>query len=340
MFAVPSIIIILLISTSDSKTSETFSQRLKRSSPDESVTTPIPSSFDWRDFGKVTSVKNQGQCGSAWVHAVVASIESQYLIQKNQSLDLSEQSLLNCEFSSDLCYSSDNILPSFNYAKDLGLPLESCAPYISGTNGNVEIAEGCEACMEERYKIAGFRQYGAIKNGATVTYNEEKIAQDLYNFGPAAAVIYLPPRNNGTHDFYENVNFMIKNYTGGVLDIPLNICNAKCMQMTVVLIVGFTPDYLIAKGSFGQSWGENGYIRFKRGTNFCSMTKRVIAPFLEESPLQYSLPTAPALNPEETAPTITIPSGWTEWAPTLCTANCGKCGRMIMKRVCRGGICP
>uniref|UniRef100_A0A914YEC8 Peptidase C1A papain C-terminal domain-containing protein n=1 Tax=Panagrolaimus superbus TaxID=310955 RepID=A0A914YEC8_9BILA len=103
--------------------------------------------------------------------------------------------------------------------------------------------------------------------------------------------------------------------------------------MTVVLLVGYTPDFWIAKTSFGPNWGENGYIRFKRGTNFCSMTRRVIAPFLADS----ILPTTAAITVAK--PAITV-SGWTEWAASSCTANCGKCGRTIMKRVCRGGICP
>uniref|UniRef100_A0A914YTN7 Peptidase C1A papain C-terminal domain-containing protein n=1 Tax=Panagrolaimus superbus TaxID=310955 RepID=A0A914YTN7_9BILA len=293
----------------------------------------IPTSFDWRDLGKVTAVKNQGKCGSAYIHAVVASVESQYLIQKNQSLDLSEQSILNCEFNTDLCYSSDNIIPSFGYAKEKGLPLESCTPYISGIVGNVDDGIGCESCMDQRYKIAGFRQYGITKNGSTVSYSEQKIAEDLYNYGPAAAVIYLPPRNNGTTDFYDHINYLIANYTGGVLDISSSICHAGCLQMTVVLLVGYTPDFWIAKTSFGPNWGENGYIRFKRGTNFCSMTRRVIAPFLADS----ILPTTAAITVAK--PAITV-SGWTEWAASSCTANCGKCGRTIMKRVCRGGICP
>uniref|UniRef100_A0AC34GE67 Peptidase C1A papain C-terminal domain-containing protein n=1 Tax=Panagrolaimus sp. ES5 TaxID=591445 RepID=A0AC34GE67_9BILA len=274
-FGAPVIIFAMFISAS-AAIRGTLS-RPKRSALDNTLSTSFPSSFDYRDFGKITSVKNQGKCGSAWAHAVVASIESQYLLRQNLSLDLSEQDLLNCEMRSDLCYSGDVIIPSFEYATDVGLPLESCAPYVSGINGNVEIYEGCESCTTQRYKIAGFRQYGAIKSGNTVTYSEAKIAEDLYNFGPAAAVIYLPPRNNGTHDFYDNVNHLIKNYTGGILDYSSTVCNARCMQMTVVLLVGYTPDYWIAKGSFGSTWGENGYMRFKRGTNFCSMTKRVIA---------------------------------------------------------------
>jgi len=64
----------------------------------------LPSSFDWRDKdGKnfVTSVKNQGDCGSCWAFASVAALESQVLISTGWSsemkeVDLSEEVPLSC----------------------------------------------------------------------------------------------------------------------------------------------------------------------------------------------------------------------------------------------------
>ena len=51
---------------------------------------------DWKAKGKVTRVKNQGQCGSCWAFAAVAVIESSHLIKSSTSYDLSEQQMVNC----------------------------------------------------------------------------------------------------------------------------------------------------------------------------------------------------------------------------------------------------
>ena len=41
-----------------------------------SPTTSLPSSYDWRDYNVMTTVKNQGSCGSCWAFATIAQIES------------------------------------------------------------------------------------------------------------------------------------------------------------------------------------------------------------------------------------------------------------------------
>ena len=43
----------------------------------------LPSSFDWRQLGGCTPIKNQGSCGSCWAFATVGPLESAVKINAN-----------------------------------------------------------------------------------------------------------------------------------------------------------------------------------------------------------------------------------------------------------------
>lgn len=54
---------------------------------------------NWAEEGKVTSVKNQGSCGSCTAFAAAACAESHLIIKEkytNTTIDLSDQLILDC----------------------------------------------------------------------------------------------------------------------------------------------------------------------------------------------------------------------------------------------------
>lgn len=55
-----------------------------------------PREFSWVKMHKVSPVKDQGICGSCYVFAAVGTLESQFMLNYNTRIDLSEQSVLNC----------------------------------------------------------------------------------------------------------------------------------------------------------------------------------------------------------------------------------------------------
>ena len=58
----------------------------------------LPTNKDWRDYGAVTQIKNQGACGSCWTFATAAYAESKLIIENiaDKNIDLSQQFLLEC----------------------------------------------------------------------------------------------------------------------------------------------------------------------------------------------------------------------------------------------------
>ena len=71
---------------------------------DKVDTTDTPGAWDWRDHGRVTAVKDQGQCGSCWAFGTVAAIEGQYAANSSNRLTrFSEEQLVDCETEDDGC---------------------------------------------------------------------------------------------------------------------------------------------------------------------------------------------------------------------------------------------
>lgn len=86
--------------------------------------------------------------------------------------------------------------------------------------------------------------------------NENIMKAVLNEVGPIAVSINAAPKT-----------FQL--YSTGVYDDP------QCLSTTVnhaMLLVGYTEDAWILKNWWGQRWGENGYMRVKRGVNMCGIS--------------------------------------------------------------------
>ncbi|HHI02562.1 MAG TPA: DUF333 domain-containing protein, partial [candidate division Zixibacteria bacterium] len=97
----------------------------------------IPPVFDWRDqHGQdwVTSVKNQGGCGSCWAFASVALAEAIRNVHQNDptiDIDLSEQYLVSdCLLDNHCCGGWTDI--ALDFIKNDGIPDDGCMMYYDG----------------------------------------------------------------------------------------------------------------------------------------------------------------------------------------------------------------
>ena len=70
----------------------------------------VPESYDWRDRGVVSSVKDQGSVGSCWAFSTVGNVEGQWALAGHNLTSLSAEQLVDCDSTADpnkqveLCY--------------------------------------------------------------------------------------------------------------------------------------------------------------------------------------------------------------------------------------------
>merc|ERR1719174_2697597 len=98
-------------------------------------TSNLPESFDWREKGAVTPVKNQGTCGSCWAFATVAGIEGANFVATKKLVSLSEQELVDCD-KKDLGCGGGLPSQALTWLKSNGLGEETEEDYkYTGRNG-------------------------------------------------------------------------------------------------------------------------------------------------------------------------------------------------------------
>ena len=202
-----------------------------------------PSNVDWREEGFVTPVKNQGACGSCWSFSATGSLEGQHFRKTRELVSLSEQNLIDCSRSYGNNGCDGGMMDyAFAYIKNNGgLDTESDYPYLADQS----------AC-----------RYEATESGANLrdwvdigSENETQLLLAVASVGPISVAI----------DASES-SFQL--YSSGVYSQPE--CSTTKLDHGV-LVVGYGveagQEYWLVKNSWGESWGEKGYIKMTRGDN-------------------------------------------------------------------------
>jgi len=122
----------------------------------------LPVSHDWRELGAVTSVKNQGTCGSCWSFSAVADVEGTHFLATGVLEDFSEQQLVSCD-TQDFGCQGGWPLNALRYIKQSGgVVSESKLPYDAAALLNSSDTNRRDTC--EDY----WRMYLAEKNQEVV----------------------------------------------------------------------------------------------------------------------------------------------------------------------------
>ena len=212
----------------------------------------VPRSYSAVDEGIVSPIKNQKQCGSCVAFATVATIETCFKKITGVFGDYSEQELVDCGYNKNYAYGC-NGAQCYSYTKwmvdnERELMKEEDYPYL-----NRRPKLRCP-------RTKPFRQGAKVTDTFyTGEGDEEMLKKLVYEHG---AVLIAVNADSG---------FMY--YGGGILSGCRG--NGKYDCNHAVAAVGYGTengeDYWLIKNSWGDWWGDKGYIKLKRGVNACGI---------------------------------------------------------------------
>merc|ERR1711920_611689 len=197
--------------------------------------------IDWREKGAVTPVKDQGMCGSCWSFSSTGAIEGASFIKHGQLVSLSEQEFIDCD-TVDLGCNGGLMDQAFEFDESSGgLCSEDDYPYL---------AEQEDMCMSSSCTpVPG----SVVTTFTDVIPNDVQALMDAITLQPVSVAIQA-----------DQMEFQL--YESGVFDFE--DCGTEIDH--AVLAVGYGTedgeDYFLIKNSWGETWGDSGYIKLARNS--------------------------------------------------------------------------
>lgn len=252
----------------------------------------LPDDFTWMNVsGTSYLTKSLNQhipqyCGSCWAHGTLSALADRIKIARKGAgvdINLAVQHLLNCGTagschggSGGAVYGWIKSLP--NKTKGGGIAYDTCQPYMacskestegfcnaSGTDWTCTPENICRTCGTFGQKCVGLDHYpNATVNETGMVSGQgdggQKMQAEIYARGPIACMVYADKA--------------MDDYTGGIFQDDGGGCHG--MPNHIVSVVGWGVDrsnkskpagtpYWTVRNSWGEAWGEMGYIKIGRG---------------------------------------------------------------------------
>ena len=236
-----------------------------------------PTDFTWCNKDGVnycTMSRNQHipqYCGSCWAHGTMSALADRIKIArgaKGVDINLAIQHLLNCG-NAGTC-NGGSIDGPYQWVHDIssstksGISYETAQPYLACTSDSSEgfcksidttctplnVARTCGSFSAEGGPCTGLTSYpnATVSDYGSIS-GADAMQKEIYTRGPIACGI--------------DASFLL-NYEGGIVKTQGNSVDH------VISVVGWGTDpvdgfYWIVRNSWGEYWGEMGYVRVAKG---------------------------------------------------------------------------
>jgi C1A family cysteine protease len=208
----------------------------------------LPAYWNWCDEGTCPPIRDQGTCGACWAFGTVGALETNLLIRDGTEEDLSEQFLLSCNSDGWDCsggwWAHDYHQWKYHPPEtEAGAVPETEFPYVG-------VADPCRGPYSHPWKI---EDWGYVGNSSSVP-SVDAIKQAILDYGPVAVAIAV---GSAFHAYSEG----IFNTEEGVWQVNHG-----------VVLVGWddnqgTNGVWFLRNSWGDDWGEDGYMRIEYGVD-------------------------------------------------------------------------
>lgn len=246
---------------------------------------PLPREVDWRgtpaDPGPPT---DQGTCGSCWAFAAAGAMSGAWAVATGQVRSLSQQQMVDCAWRTGnngcgggwiekaIAYVADGAVSGGAISED-GYPYTNANSWCGDAGAwalnrdRTPARGGSESSPPPA--VARFRGFAAVR-----PYDDAALMDAVARHGPIAVSIDASPLS-------------FKFFGGGVY--WSDECGWRPSDLDhAVLLMGYgvTPegaDYWLIRNSWSALWGDNGYIRVKRGFGVdCGITTSPFAAVVDE----------------------------------------------------------